>query len=175
VGSIRYYPNKDALGFFCREVAPLIRGRSHDPFEIRCVSSGAPRDWRTIPETPELRRLRPDSDLAHEYDRASAVVVPIRAGGGTRIKVLEAFSHRRPVVSTSIGVEGLDVRAGAHVLIGDSPEAFADHCVALMQDAGLRDGLADSAFELVSTSYGVDAVIRGFDASANLPTASRSA
>ncbi len=165
VGSIGYYPNLDAVAFFCREIAPVLRRRATIPFEIRAVASGRTRQWSKVPQIPELVRCDPSEyGLAAEYAKADAVVAPIRAGGGTRIKILEAFAHKRPVVATSIGAEGLGVRADEHILIADTAEAFAAQCLRLMQDFRLRGDISERAFELVSTYHGSEALRQCFDA-----------
>ena len=72
-------------------------------------------------------------------------MVPVRYGGGTRVKILESFAHRVPVVSTSLGAEGLDVEDGVHLLIADDPEQFAAAVVRLLRDAQLRVRLTEAA------------------------------
>jgi len=84
----------------------------------------------------------------------------VRAGGGTRIKVLEAFSHHRAVISTSIGMEGIDAIDDVHVLIADTPEVFAERCVRLMADRVSRDRLAENAFSLFHHCYSAEAIKR---------------
>jgi glycosyltransferase involved in cell wall biosynthesis len=97
-------------------------------------------------------------DIRAELAQADAVVVPMRFGGGTRIKVLEAFAHRIPVVSTSLGCEGLEVVGGRHVLISDDPDGFAADCVRLLTDRRLRERLVPAAFELFSEWYRWDSI-----------------
>jgi polysaccharide biosynthesis protein PslH len=99
-------------------------------------------------------------DVAPWYRDTHVVVVPIRAGGGTRIKVLEAFRAARAVVSTSVGVAGIDARDGEHVLIGDSAQQLAQQCARLAADPGLADGLAEQAFRLFMDAYSTEAVAR---------------
>ncbi|HBY64181.1 MAG TPA: hypothetical protein DEH78_30535, partial [Solibacterales bacterium] len=108
VGTLSYYPNEDAVLHFSRDIAPSIRAR----FVFQAVGPGA---------APRLNRNNVHlagavPDVAPWYAQAGAVVAPIRAGGGTRIKILEAFAHGCPVVSTSLAAEGLDVRDGEHLL-----------------------------------------------------------
>jgi glycosyltransferase involved in cell wall biosynthesis len=91
---------------------------------------------------------------------SDAVVVPVRAGGGTRIKILEAFSFQRPVVSTSTGTEGIAARDGEHLLIGDSPEKFAEQCLRLMGDPALGACLAANARRLDEEEYSMEALAR---------------
>jgi glycosyltransferase involved in cell wall biosynthesis len=104
-------------------------------------------------------------DVRDCYRDPDAVVVPIRAGGGTRIKILEAFSYRRPVVSTSIGAEGIDARDQEEILIADTPERFVQACVRLITEGELRERLTRNAFDLVVRSYSVETlrrVVAGF-------------
>jgi glycosyltransferase involved in cell wall biosynthesis len=153
VGSPGYYPNRDAIAFWCRDVVPLIRRRVSRPFQIRVVGERRPEWQRSIPGIAELSWAAVADDIAAEYDRADAVIVPVRAGGGTRIKVLEAFAHRRPVVSTTVGVEGLAVEHGEHALIADTAEELAARAVSLMDDAALGARLAAGALSLVQRAY----------------------
>jgi glycosyltransferase involved in cell wall biosynthesis len=80
-----------------------------------------------------------------ELARASVAVVPIRYGSGTRIKILESFAHRVPVVSTTLGAEGLDVEDNVHLLLADDPEEFAAATVRLLGDPTLRVRLTEAA------------------------------
>ena len=84
-------------------------------------------------------------DMIPELARADIAVVPIRYGGGIRNKILESFAHRIPVVSTTIGAEGIDAEDGIHLLIADSPEDFAAACERLLTDIDLRKRLVDAA------------------------------
>jgi glycosyltransferase involved in cell wall biosynthesis len=98
--------------------------------------------------------------VAPYYDRADVVVVPLRAGGGTRIKVLEAFAHRVPVVATPMGAEGLEVSPGRHLLVGDGPDALAAACLRLLRDPALGRQLAADAHALVKRRYALPVVAR---------------
>ena len=88
-----------------------------------------------------------------ELARADLVVVPVRYGSGTRVKILEAFAHRIPVVSTTIGAEGLGAADGVHLLVADDPDAFADRCARLLTDGDLRERLVDAAEQLFEERY----------------------
>jgi len=161
VGTLGYYPNGDAVSYFCDSVLPLIRRAGKRRFLVTIVGGGLPAPLaRAMSRVPEVELRGYVTDLAPVYADSDAVIVPIRAGGGTRIKVLEAFSYRRPVVSTSAGAEGIAARDGEHLLIGDTAEAFARGCVRLMTDPELRMRLAESAFDLVRTSHTLEAMRR---------------
>jgi glycosyltransferase involved in cell wall biosynthesis len=92
------------------------------------------------------------------YQKSAVAVVPLRAGGGTRLKILEAMALGRPVVSTTIGCEGLDVRDGEHLFIADGPEAFASKTMQLIMDAGLYSRIVKNARDLVVNHYDWDAI-----------------
>ncbi len=98
------------------------------------------------------------ADLRSWYEECDAVVVPIRAGGGTRVKVLEAFSYNRPVVTTALGLEGVEAAADQHVLVADSPEDFAAACLRLMSDSALAQALVANASALVSKNYTMESL-----------------
>ncbi len=151
VGSMNYRPNADAALYLCQQILPRIR-RAASGVETWIVG----RD-----PVPEVRHLDGDSvhvtgqvDEVRSYYRRSAVcVVPLRAGGGSRLKILEAMALGRPVVSTSKGCEGLDVIDGEHLLIADDPEQFAKKTVLLLSDEALRQRITDKARKLVETRF----------------------
>jgi glycosyltransferase involved in cell wall biosynthesis len=119
VGSTSYEPYRHGLRWFIDEVLPLLRDRLDVRFT---VVGGRPRDAR---EQPGVRYAGRVEDLAPWYAEAHVVVVPVFQGSGTRLKIPEAISFSRPVVSTALGAEGLPLRAGEHFLAGDDPESFA--------------------------------------------------
>lgn len=137
-----YYPNDDAARYFCAQVLPLLRAGARRPFRVRLVGASPSAAVRRLAVEPEVTVTGPVDDITQWYESAHAVVVPVRAGGGTRIKVLEAFAHRRPVVSTLAGAEGLGATAGRHLLIADAPDSFAAACLQLMNEPSLGRALA---------------------------------
>ena len=142
VGNFDYYPNHDAARYFCAQVLPLLRVRAPGPFRVRFVGANPPAAVRALGCEPEVTVTGPVTDVTPWYESAHTVIVPVRAGGGTRIKIIEAFAHRRPVVSTDAGAEGLSVTAGRDLLLAGSPQEFAGHCARLMRDPALRRALA---------------------------------
>ena len=88
-----------------------------------------------------------------ELARASVGVVPLRYGSGTRVKILESFAHRVPVVSTTLGAEGLEVEDGRHLLVADDADAFAAATVRLLRDPALRVRLTEAAEALYLDRY----------------------
>ena len=160
MGTLGYYPNEDGLRYFCSCVLPLMRQMAPRVFNVTIVGTGATDGIQQLTHEPEVRLVGAVPDVAPYYRDADAIVVPVRAGGGTRIKVLEAFSYRRPVVSTSIGIEGIDAHDAEHVLLADTADVFAEQCVRLMRDAALAERLTENALSLVRRAYSLEAVAR---------------
>ncbi len=164
VGNLSYYPNEDAVVYFLEHVLPLLRRRAKRRFTFTVVGSGRSKRLGLYQRIPELRYVGYTSDPALYYEQANAVVVPLRAGGGTRIKVLEAFAFKRPLVSTPTGVEGLEVENGKQALIADDADDFAEQCSRLMEDCQLYEALTTHAFACFSAKYTPDvlrAMLRG--------------
>ena len=150
-GSLAYEPNVDAATVLVHEVLPRVRARIPDVV-VRLAGRGDERVAR-LAAVDGVTVTGPVDDMATELARADVVAVPLREGAGTRIKVLEALAHRIPVVATSVGVEGLAVDPGRHLLVADDPEAFAAGCVTLLTDEATRRTLADAGARLVGDRY----------------------
>ena len=138
-----YAPNIDAADWLVTEVAPRLRALLAD-LEIRLVGKPVPGVKR-YHSPPAVTVVGAVPTMAPELSRADIVVVPIRYGSGTRLKILESFAHRVPVVSTTIGAEGLDVEDGVHLLLADDPDAFAAACERLLTEPEFRRRLVDAA------------------------------
>jgi sugar transferase (PEP-CTERM/EpsH1 system associated) len=159
VGRMQYAPNVDAVRYVCRRILPAVR---------RVVPDA--RLYVVGPEPPRLvTRLAGDDavvvtggvpDVRPYYQRARIAIVPLRAGGGTRLKILEAMALGRAVVSTSIGCEGLEVRDREHLLIADTDASFAAGVIELLQSRDLRERLARNARRLVESRYDWEIVNR---------------
>jgi glycosyltransferase involved in cell wall biosynthesis len=150
-GSMNYVPNADGAEYFLDEIFPLIQ-RTVPGVKVYFVGNAPPEHLReraseSVIVTGFVEDVRP------YVERASIYVVPLRMGGGTRLKVLEALSMQRPIVTTSIGCEGIDVKNEDTVLIADEPRAFAEAVIQLLQDAPMRRKLVDHGFELVRARY----------------------
>ncbi|MBM3989205.1 MAG: glycosyltransferase [Planctomycetes bacterium] len=157
VGSLGYYPNHDAVRYFVRAILPMWRSRPGRDLRVVVVGSGADRGLRRLMAAEPMIEYRGYvDDLTPIYRAADIAIVPLRAGGGTRIKILEAFAHGLPVVATSEGAEGLDVVDGQHILIGHSPEAFANACMRLMEESDLARRLAAAARGFVAAQHTPD-------------------
>jgi glycosyltransferase involved in cell wall biosynthesis len=153
VGNLGYYPNEDAARYFCTEILPHIRDAAGRPVAVRIVGAGAGPGVRRLAVLPGVQVIGKVPDVAPWYRDAHVAIVPVRAGGGTRIKVLEAFAQRRPLVATTVGIEGIAAEDGRHALIADKPESFAAACLRLLRDPGLADRMSGEAFALFSDAY----------------------
>jgi glycosyltransferase involved in cell wall biosynthesis len=150
-GTLRYPPNADAARFLVDDIGPRLRALVPD-VRIRLVGL-APPAFAALDNPPAVTLTGQVPDIAEELARADLVVIPLRYGSGTRVKILEAFAHRIPVVSTTIGAEGLDVLPDVHLLVADGPEAIARACARLLEDASLRTTLVDHAHALYLGRY----------------------
>jgi glycosyltransferase involved in cell wall biosynthesis len=134
-------PNIDGVLWFAREVLPLIRRDKLDaPFYI--VGARPPAEVRALTRDPSVEVTGYVDDPAPYLESSALMVVPLRAGGGMRVKILEALARGIPIVSTTIGAEGIDVTPGEHLLIADEPADFAAAVVRLLRDRAFADQLA---------------------------------
>jgi glycosyltransferase involved in cell wall biosynthesis len=158
VGALTYAPNADAARFLVREVLPRVRGRLPGT-HVRLIGhhEGGLTD---LAEVSGVTFTGFVPDVSRELAYGDVAAVPVRFGGGTRVKILEAFAHRIPVVSTSLGCEGIDTTDGRHLLIADDPEGFASACVEAIVNMPLRRALIEAAHSLYWSRYRPDVVAR---------------
>jgi glycosyltransferase involved in cell wall biosynthesis len=151
VGPGSWLPNRDAMQFFASEILPAIREAAAG-LQVTWVGrvDGADRDWF---EQQGVRMTGYVPDVRPWVRDAACAIVPLRAGTGTRIKILEAWGLGKAVVSTAIGCEGLAAVDGENILIRDDPRAFAHAVVELERDAELRRRLGESARRTVEGKY----------------------
>ncbi len=162
VGTLDYRPNADAAEIAVREVLPRVR-RDVPGACLRLVGRAGP-GTAALARAPGVVATGMVDDIAAELARADVAVVPIRFGSGTRIKILEAFAHRIPVVATTVGAAGLGVRDGREALIADDPASFAAACVRVLRDDDLRRRLVTAGERLWRERYRVEALESAVDA-----------
>lgn len=158
VGNMEYAPCADGALWFFQAVYPHIR-RAGTELEMWIVGSSPPPAVAALEGNGVNVTGRVD-DVVPYYRRCAISVVPLRAGGGTRLKILEAMALGRPVVSTTIGCEGLDVVDGEHLLIADDPAEFAQRTLQLIQDQQLWQRIVHNARRLVEHHYDWDVIAR---------------
>jgi glycosyltransferase involved in cell wall biosynthesis len=150
-GSLTYPPNVDAAWFLIRRILPPLAARVPGVRVVLAGRADGRLDRSRLPAAVVLTGWV--DDMAVELARADLVAVPLRYGSGTRVKILEAFAHRVPVVSTGLGAEGLGALDGRHLLVRDGAAAFADACAALLSERALRARLTGAAHELFLRRY----------------------
>lgn len=151
VGALFYPPNEDALLWFARSVLPRLRRRVPD---VRVVAAGrAEEDLQRQLAHHGIDYAHAPDDLAPLYAQATAAIAPVRGGGGTKLKVLEAWQHCRPLVATSHAARGLSAEHGRHLLIADRAEDFARQCAVVLLDPRLAAGLVREAGALLQARY----------------------
>ena len=156
-GLMHYRPNIDGALYFVREILPLVMAsRPNVVFYI--VGAGATAELKQL-SGPNVVVTDTVPDVRPYLDRCAVFVVPLRMGGGTRLKVVEGLSMEKAVVSTSIGCEGIDVRGGEHLLIADEPRAFADAVLQVLEDRAMALRLGRHGRALVECRYKWETVV----------------
>lgn len=161
-GSMDWLPNEDAIRYFTTQIMPLIREKLPD---VTLTVVGR----NPYPALVELSKLDPSiivtgrvEDVRPYMERAAAYVVPLRIGGGTRLKIFEAMAMEKPIVSTTIGAEGLPVQPESDILLADTPETFAAAVVRVLEDDEFAFHLGRRSARLVREQFGWNRVARRF-------------
>jgi polysaccharide biosynthesis protein PslH len=163
VGSMDWLPNIDGAKWFLDQIYGRILARMP---QCRVAFVGRkPEPWleQIAKQQPNVIVTGTVPDVRPWLWGAAVSIVPLRIGGGTRLKIFEAMAARVPVISTAIGAEGLPVEGDRHLVIEDDPARFADSCLDLLNDQGRRQQLAASAFSLVAGQFSWEAVSRQFE------------
>jgi glycosyltransferase involved in cell wall biosynthesis len=153
VGTLDYLPNVDGLQYFCEQVLPLVRGMVTMPVTLLIVGARPDKRVHALAAKHGVTVVGEVASVYDYYKQDVVVIVPLRVGGGTSIKVLEAFASKRAVVSTQCGVRGLDVSHGVHVMIATSTRQFATYCATLLCDSVRREQLCERAFQFVVDNH----------------------
>jgi glycosyltransferase involved in cell wall biosynthesis len=156
VGALTWSPNMDALQYFTRDILPRLRAAG-------CTDQVS---WvgRALPGATEAYAAQGVhltgyvDDIRPSVHAAACYVVPLRVGGGTRLKILDAWAMGKAVVSTSVGCEGLETRDGWNILIRDDPQAFADAVRQVLADSALRAALGANARDTAERIYSWDVI-----------------
>lgn len=161
-GSMDWYPNEDAIMHFMDTALPAIR-RSVPDVAVAVVGRNPSERLRAAGATAGVKVTGTVTDVRPYVAEAAVFVVPLRIGGGTRLKIFEALAMGKAVVSTSVGAEGLPLVAGEHFLQADEPGAFARAVVALLQDPARRRALGEAGRHLVESRYSWAQIGREFE------------
>jgi glycosyltransferase involved in cell wall biosynthesis len=164
LGTLHYPPNADGIRWFIQDVFPSIKLKLPEA-TLTIIGKNPPSDFI------QISKQDPDSilvtgyvpDLTPYLEKAAVMVVPVRAGGGMRVRILEAFARRMPVVTTTIGIEGIEASQGEEVLVTDEPAEFADAVVNLIKDGEFQEKLASKGRKLAETQYDWQVVLKKID------------
>jgi glycosyltransferase involved in cell wall biosynthesis len=163
IGTMYWPPNVEGVRWFAEQVYPLIRAACPDvTFDI--VGARPPQEIQRLAAAGQgINVTGYVPDPAPYLEQAAVMVVPVRAGGGMRVKILNAFAQGLPVVSTTIGCEGIAVEPGRHLLVADSPEDFAQSTIRLLNDRRAADALGHNGRMLIQSTYDYRAACRPLD------------
>lgn len=152
VGAMDWLPNSDGIKYFIKEILPIIR-QDFPGIKLDVVGKDPPQDIRQLSNIDGIRVTGTVDDVRPFVHDSHLYVVPLRFGGGSRLKILEAFSMGIPVVSTSLGCEGIECVNGKDLLVADSPADFAATVVRLLKDPELCCRLTNNARILAVNTY----------------------
>lgn len=158
VGNYNYEPNIDGARFMAREVMPLIRAHRPDA-RLQLVGRGGGSALDELVRLPGVTATGEVPSTAEYLQKSAIAVAPVRVGGGTRIKIIEAFASARPTVSTTVGCHGLEVVKDRDLLIADDAKGFAEACCRLLEDPGLAATLGDAGHRIYQEFYEPESVI----------------
>ncbi|CDM66246.1 glycosyltransferase [Pyrinomonas methylaliphatogenes] len=161
-GSMDWLPNEDAIKYFTENIMPLIKRIVPDVTLTVVGRNPYPSLIELSQRDPSVIVTGRVDDVRPYMERAAVYVVPIRIGGGTRLKIYEAMAMEMPIVSTTVGAEGLPVRDGLHLLLADDPESFAAATVRLLFDREFARELGRRGAMLVREQFGWANVARKF-------------
>jgi sugar transferase (PEP-CTERM/EpsH1 system associated) len=177
-GSMDWLPNEDAILYFVEAILPLIRQQCPD-VSLEVVGRNPSRKLQAVQVEKAVRLTGWVDDIRPFLARGSVCIVPLRIGGGTRLKIFEAMAMGKATVSTTIGAEGLPVRSGENILLADTPQDFADAVISLFRDFNRRRSLGSAARTLVEQNYSWQKIAESFShtledvVAAHMPRASR--
>ena len=156
VGTLNYPPNEEAILYLLNKIQPEIEKRLKRPWKLCVVGRHASPLLTQLLEDASRVEFFPDAErLETFYAAAQIIIVPIRSGGGTKLKSIEAFSYRRPLVSTRHGMRGIGATAGIHYLAAETPDQFADAIALLANDPLLADRISQDGETFCRESYGL--------------------
>jgi glycosyltransferase involved in cell wall biosynthesis len=151
--SFETFSNQDAVDFFMDKIFPLLKSQN-PKVSFWIVGKDPPKKLRNYAsKDPRVHVTGTVPDVREYISKSSICVIPLRIGGGSRLKILEALAMKKAVVSTSVGAEGLRVRDGEHILIADEPQDFVAKVSWLLRDPDKRRALGIAGYELVRSAY----------------------
>jgi len=163
-GSMDWLPNEDGVTWFAEQVLPRVQAEVDDATFTVVGRNPSPKVLDLARRCPGVTVTGTVPDIRPYLARGVALVVPLRIGGGTRLKIFEAMAMGVPVISTTVGAEGLPLQPGTHLLEADTPEALTAACVGLLRDPAAAAALGDRGAQYVQSQFGWDRVAGEFAA-----------
>jgi len=164
LGTLHYQPNADGIRWFLQDVYPLVRAEIGEA-TLTIVGKNPPTDFieseKQSPNNVQVTGYVPDLDPY--FQQAAIVVIPVRAGSGMRVRILEALARGMPLVTTSIGIEGIDAYHEQEILIADTPHDYAEAVIRLLKDETLRARLSANGRKLACEQYDWQVALRKMD------------
>ena len=161
-GSMDWHPNEDAVIYFADAILPRIRAEIPDA-TLTVVGRNPTAHLREVAARAGIDVTGTVDDVRPSIGEAAVYVVPLRAGGGTRLKIFEALAMAKPVVSTTVGAEGLALEDGRHFVGADDPNTFADSVIRLLRNPEQRQALGQAGRDLVEAYYSWPTIAREFE------------
>ncbi len=152
IGAMDYMPNYQGILHFCEQVLPRIEQEISD-IKLNIIGRNPIAAVRQLAHKPNIQLLDKVENIHSVLHPEQILVVPLKVGGGTRLKILDAMSLRLPVVATSVGAEGLALTPGEQILIADEPQEMAQQIIRLYNDNKLRERLIDNAYQCIKQQY----------------------
>jgi glycosyltransferase involved in cell wall biosynthesis len=153
VGGLNWYPNRDAIHYFLKEIWPMIKAKFPN-MTINIVGKSPSTFMLNFNSKDSSVKLHGFVDnIKPFYQSATAYVCPIRDGGGTKLKIVDALANKVPLVSTSVACEGIEVKNGRDVLFADSPSMFTQQIEKILFDSEKSLSLAENGYKLVRSKY----------------------
>ena len=162
MGTMSYAPNIDAVCYFVNDILPII-WQSSPEFRLCIAGSNPTSEVYSLASDPRIEIVANPENIGDVSKECSLTVVPLRIGSGTRLKILHAMAMGLPVVSTSLGAEGLEIVDGLHISIRDRPDQFAAAVVRLTSDLSFRSSLQFNARQLVEECYDWRTILTKFE------------
>jgi sugar transferase (PEP-CTERM/EpsH1 system associated) len=162
-GTIKYFPNSDAILYFYNEIFPIIKNAVPD-VKFYVVGNLPPKKIRKLEAGGDVIVTGRVEDVRPYFDKSAVFVCPLRSGSGMQTKILESMAMGVPVVTSSMGVQALEASIGKDILVSDKPEEFAQKVISLLKDRERRQSIAQNSRKLVEEKYGWSTIVKRFDA-----------
>ena len=161
-GIMSYFPNVDAVQYFCNEIFPLVKNAVPNA-KFYIVGNSPAKKVIKLTTSDDVIVTGRVEDVRPYFDKSAVFVCPLRSGSGMQTKILEAMAMEVPVVTTSLGFEALEATAGKNIIVADGAGKLAQEVIRLLKDKELRRSIAQNGRKLVERKYGWSSVVRRLD------------